>query len=202
VREPVGANRVLAGTAAVLAVFALVAGDPYPAALNFTGTDSQSLGMSIDGAQRVTAIQLAEWVRERRPGLRVLDLRAASDYEEFNLPRAEHTSLEQLGIAGFDSTATLVVYAGDTDTAQRGWLILRALGYSDVYFMEDGVGEWLSDIMNPTISPEAPESERAEFERVAELSRYFGGLPRVEAMSEDRSTREVLQRTIRRGCAF
>lgn len=197
-----GANRVLAGAAGALALLALVAGDPYRSATTSDSGIWPALGIEIDDTQRVSAIQLAEWVRGRRPGLRVLDLRTPSQYEEFNLPKAELTTLSQLGTSEFDSTATLVVYANDAEAAQRGWLILRALGYPNVYYMKDGIGEWLGDIMNPTISPDASEGERAAFEKLAELSRYFGGLPRIEAMSKDRSTDEVLRRTMRRSCAF
>jgi rhodanese-related sulfurtransferase len=200
--DPMGANRLLAGAAGALALLALVAGDPYPSATTANSGLSQSLGLEIDEAHRVSAIQLAEWVRERRPGLRVLDLRTPTQYEEFNLPKAELKSLSQLGTTEFDSTATLVVYGDDAEAAQRGWLILRALGYPNVYYMKDGIGEWLGDIMNPTISPDASEGERAAFEKLAELSRYFGGLPRIEAMSKDQSTDEVLRRTMRRSCAF
>jgi rhodanese-related sulfurtransferase len=200
--DPMGANRLLAGAAGALALLALVAGDPYPSATTANSGLSQSLGLEIDEAHRVSAIQLAEWVRERRPGLRVLDLRTPTQYEEFNLPKAELKSLSQLGTTEFDSTATLVVYGDDAEAAQRGWLILRALGYPNVYYMKDGIGEWLGDIMNPTISPDASEGERAAFEKLAELSRYFGGLPRIGAMSKDQSTDEVLRRTMRRSCAF
>jgi len=202
VSDPPGVNRILAGAAGALAVLALVAGDPYANAATANAEGSQTLGIEMDDAHRVTAIELAEWVRGRKAGLRVLDLRTPSEYEQFNLPKAELTSLSQLGITEFDSSATLVVYANDTEMAQRGWLILRALGYSNVYFMEDGIGEWLKDIMNPTISPDASQIERTAFEKLAELSRYFGGLPRIEAMSKDQSTDEVLQRTMRRSCAF
>lgn len=197
-----GANRVLAGAAGALALLALVAGDPYRSPTTSDSGISQALGIEIDDTHRVSAIQLAEWVRGRRPELRVLDLRTRSQYEEFNLPKAELTALSQLGTTEFDSTATLVVYANDAETAQRGWLILRALGYPNVYYMKDGIGEWLGDIMNPTVSPDASERERAAFEKLAELSRYFGGLPRIEAMSKDQSTDEVLRRTMRRSCAF
>ncbi len=200
--DRVGVNRFLAGAAGALAVLALIAGNPHPSATSSTADGETIPGMAIDDAYRITAVQLAEWLRERRPGIRVLDLRRESEYTQFSLPKAELTELAQLGVIGIDSAATIVVYAGEAETAKRAWVILRALGYEDVYFLEDGIGEWLADIMNPTVSPDASPSERADFDRLAELSRYFGGLPRVAAMSRDRSTEAVLQRTMRRGCAF
>jgi hypothetical protein len=93
-----------------------------------------------------------------------------------------------------------VLYGDEVSVARA----LRSLagGPGSVRYMVDGVGEWLSEIMNPVIAPDATPEERAAFDRVAELSRYFGGMPRVGSATDRGSPERLLERTQRRGCAF
>jgi hypothetical protein len=58
-------------------------------------------------------------------------------------------------------------------------VLLRAMGLREVYFLRGGLTEWLDDVMQPSMAEDATPADRAAFERVAEVSRYFGGRPRV-----------------------
>jgi hypothetical protein len=60
-------------------------------------------------------------------------------------------------------------------------VFVRALGHQQVYFLRGGLYEWLDDVMNPAIAATASDSARDEFERIAAISRYFGGVPRIGA---------------------
>jgi 3-mercaptopyruvate sulfurtransferase SseA len=97
------------------------------------------------------------------------------------------------------------VYADGGDLAARAWVVLRARGRADVRVLPDGVGDWLRDVLNPTITADAPAAAREQFAAQAALSRYFGGLPRVlrdGTAPDTASTAGLLRRTSRRGCAF
>jgi 3-mercaptopyruvate sulfurtransferase SseA len=56
-------------------------------------------------------------------------------------------------------------------------VLLRANGHRDVYFLRGGLLDWMEDVMSPTLPA---DTSRA---RVSALSRYFGGVPRVDAPS-------------------
>jgi hypothetical protein len=56
-----------------------------------------------------------------------------------------------------------------------------------VYFLRGGVREWLDEVMSPTLEPDAGPAARAAFQRVASLSRYFGGVPRIGGVAAARS---------------
>jgi len=85
-------------------------------------------------------------------------------------------------------------------------VVLKALGYDSVRVMPDGVREWLVDILNPTLPNDASPAARAAFQAQADLSRYFGGLPRIvpagAVVADSTSTAHLLRSTGRRGCAF
>lgn len=159
----------------VLAVFA---GSPYRA--QRAVVDVQRLATAVAHEDdHVTAIELAEWIRGRKAGLRVIDLRTESEFETYHVPRAERIDIESLASAPFRTTDTLVLISAGGAHAAQAWVLLQALGYRQVYFLRGGLQEWIDDVMNPTILASASPGAVAEFKRVGEISRYFGGVPRI-----------------------
>jgi rhodanese-related sulfurtransferase len=172
---------------------------------NRAGVFDRPLPALIQGHQ-LTALELAGWLRDRKPNLTILDVRPDSAaFADFHLPRALHISFDRLREVA-PGPGVVVVYADGSDLAARAWLVLRALGHDSVRVMPDGVGSWLADILNPRLPSDATPGARAAFAAQAELSRYFGGLPRVmtpgEAAGADTGTAAWLRTTARRGCAF
>jgi rhodanese-related sulfurtransferase len=137
-------RRVLAGVAALLGVMALF-GDRPRRAVN-----------------HVTAVELAEWIRDRKPGLRVIDLRTEAEFDEYHLPRAE-----RVASTPFKPSETIVLVGS------------QSLGGRDVYILRGGIQSWIDEVMNPTIASDASPAARAAFQRASSVSRYFGGVPRV-----------------------
>ena len=159
-----------------------------PGSVPESASGSASASGSIDVAElarvvadqedHVSAVELASWIRARRPGLRVIDVRSASEFRAFHLPGAEHVPLEALAHARFAADDTVVLYSEVGVHGAQAWVFLRALGHRRVFFLRDGLHEWLDDVMSPTLAADASPEARAEFAAVAELSRWFGGTPR------------------------
>ncbi|MFL5385282.1 MAG: rhodanese-like domain-containing protein [Longimicrobiaceae bacterium] len=180
--NPRRTHRLLAGAAAVLAIAALAAGDRPAAGARAGGirVDLVALARAVDAEEdHVTALELAAWIRDQKPGLRVVDVRGAEDFAEFHLPNAENLSLTEVARAPFRSDETVVLYSEGGTHAAQGWFFLRARGIGHVYFLRGGLYEWMTEVMNPTLAADATPAQRAEFARTAELSRYFGGVPRI-----------------------
>jgi len=193
-------NVALGGTAALLGSLAGVAA--------LTGSGRAALDQPLPvlaEADRLPVLELAGWLRSRRPNLTILDVRPDSAaFEAFHLPRARHVPLSVLSAVP-PETGTIVVYADGGDLAARAWLVLRTLGHDSVRVMPDGAGEWLREVLNPTLAADATPDARAAFADQAELARYFGGLPRILRPGERAESQEataVLERASRRGCAF
>jgi rhodanese-related sulfurtransferase len=127
----------------------------------------------------VTPLDLAEWIRSCKEGLRVVDVRSPGDGEDAALPTAERIDLRALMTTPFASTDTVVVYSDESTHAAQAWVLLRALGYRQVFFLRGGRAAWESEVLHPTLADDASDDAQAHFARASSLSRYFGGIPRA-----------------------
>lgn len=173
-----GIARVAAGVALVAGALAVFAGTPDRA--RSARVDVAELARAVEHEDdHVSALELAEWIRDRRPGLRVVDIRSSNDFEAFHVPTAERIPLGELTKTPFRRDETIVLYSEGGTHAAQGWFFLRALGHTRVYFLRGGLYEWLDEVVNPSMPATASDSARKAFSRVSDLSRYFGGAPRV-----------------------
>jgi rhodanese-related sulfurtransferase len=189
-------RRWLAGAAALAGALAPLAGSPYRRAVPDARTGAVPGAMSgevtathgsinvaelarvvADQEDHVTAVQLATWIRERRPRLRVIDVRSAPEFRAYHIPGAERIPLEDLAAARLSTDETIVLYSEAGAHGAQAWVFLRALGLRRVFFLRAGLHEWLDDVMSPTLAADAPADAQVAFDRVAELSRWFGGVP-------------------------
>ena len=200
--------RYLGGIAVVLGVLAAFAGSPRRQANARLDVDRLAQTVERDD-DNVTAVEIGDWIRTRRANLRIVDLRDSAEFEDYHIPTAERIALTSLTSTRFRNDETVVLYSGGDGRAAQGWVFLRAMGFTRVYFLKGGLYEWLDDVMNPAISPTASENERVEFQRVSEISRYFGGAPMVGERKSSRpsievksrgSVREAVSRIRGRGC--
>lgn len=195
-------HRALAAVAMLLAVSAA-----------FVGTSRRTTAGSVDVASlakqieheddHVTAIELAQWIKDRKPGLRVLDIRADSEFEAYHIPSAERVPLSDIAKLTPKGDETLVLYSEGGAHAAQGWVLLRSVGFTKVYFLRGGLLDWMDDIVSPTL-PELSGNAAADSARNTHgaLSRYFGGTPRVGAvpLPTPTSAASAVARVRRRGC--
>ncbi|MFL5562737.1 MAG: rhodanese-like domain-containing protein [Gemmatimonadaceae bacterium] len=180
-------NARVVGAAAVLVLALGAAFVRTPEAGNGSQASARALADEIEHeTDHVTALELAEWIRERRPGLRVIDVRADSEYAAYHIPTAERIPLTGLATARIDPRSTLVLYSEGGAHAAQGWVLLRTAGVRNVYFLRGGILDWMDDVMNPVTS--------------SDLTRYFGGTARTNAVPLPGGATQVVARMRRRSC--
>jgi hypothetical protein len=81
--------------ALVLGVAAPFVGNPYRTPRGTLDLDAVVRAID-DGSDHVTARQLAIWIRDRRRGLRVIDVRLAAAFADYAIPMAENVPVERL----------------------------------------------------------------------------------------------------------
>ena len=168
-------NRAHQALALLAAIFGLGAAvvDIRPAA------EASALAAEIDQERdHISAPELAERIMRNDPTLHVLDLRPRSEYEELHIPSASHATVGDLARAPLPRAATIVLYSEGGTHAAQAWVLLRMRGYRNVFFLREGIYEWIARVHEPRLAADSSPAERAEFERAAALSRFFGGVPR------------------------
>ena len=202
------AARTFGIAALSLGVAAPFAGNPYrttPGQIDVT----ELAGIVAREEDHVDAVELASWIRQRKPGLRVIDVRSAAEYQTYAIPGAENHPIATIGQSTFSDRDVLVLYSEGGAHAAQAWVFLRALGLYQVYFLRGGLQDWLDDVINPVLAEDATPQARQAFEANAELSRYFGGVPRIDdgnsaapgaSKTPASSVAATVARTRRRGC--
>lgn len=196
-------NRALAATAAVLALLALAAassGDPRAPGAG-PGVAELSAELAAGGPV-VDAVTLGRWIRDRRSGLAIVDVRDTRSFVQYAIPTATNLRLPALADS-LSPDSEIVLYDDGAGDAARAWLLLRRLGYPRVRILERGLLGWIDDVMEPVLPADTSEQER-RWDEVAGISRYFGGVPRVgtpeTATDGARSAGDAVQLLTRRGC--
>jgi rhodanese-related sulfurtransferase len=164
-------HRALAGVAAALALSAV--------ALDLRPIDAHSLAAEIEHERdHISALDLAQRIMDGDRALRIFDLRSPADFERMHIPSATPAKIDTLARERLPRDATIVLYSEGGAHAAQAWVLLRMRGHQRVFFLREGMFEWLARVMEPRLASDATPDERAEFTRAAEMSRFFGGSPR------------------------
>jgi rhodanese-related sulfurtransferase len=184
------APRALAVAAIVLGAAAPFAGSPYSPVRG--RIDVADLAATVEREDdHVTAMELAAWIRDRRPGLRVIDVRSPDEFSAYQIPSAENVPLGSFDRLRLQRGDIVVLYSAGGAHAAQAWVFVRSLGHREVFFLSGGLNEWINEVMTP--------------ERSTELTRYFGGVAQPgssnrNAARTDESTADAVKRLRRRGC--
>jgi rhodanese-related sulfurtransferase len=174
--------RNLGAGALLLGLAAPFAGSPYQKAAGQIDIDHLAR-LIASGEDHVEPLQLAGWIRDRKAGLRVIDVRSPAEFSDYAIPTAENIPIERLASVQFTSAETVVLYSEGGAHAGQAWVLLKAIGVSNVFFISGGLVDWYMDVMTPTLSADALPDEVRTFETTSELSRYFGGEPQTGSSS-------------------
>jgi rhodanese-related sulfurtransferase len=177
--------RGLGTAAAVLGALAFVVGAPVRSERAASvAMVSAATRDALDGApaeptvHHLSALQLAEWIRDGKPGLRVLDLRDAPAFERRHIPSAESFALTGLSTVLPRPDETVVVYSDDDLRDVQGVAWLVGLGHRRLHVVQGGMSAWMAEVIDPVVQGDSATS-------IAALSRYFGGVPRAATPSDD-----------------
>jgi len=125
-------------------------------------------------ADEISAADLAQWIRDRRPGLLVVDARTAEAFDRDRLPGAR--LIADIEADRLRSADTVVVYADARADApalyglSNGPRVLRLHG---------GMTAWNEEVIFPVLRADASARQQRDFATRAALSRYFGGSPHL-----------------------
>jgi len=125
----------------------------------------------------IGAPDLAARIMRGDATLRLFDLRTADAYQQFHIPTAVHAAPADLADVPLEPGTDVVLYGDDRRALTEGVRAMPAERRSRVRVLREGLSEWLGRVHEPRLAADATPEERAEFERAAAMSRFFGGMP-------------------------
>ena len=105
------------------------------------------------GSVYVQADELAHWIIDKEPGFDVADIRSEKDYKNYHIPGSIHVPFEQLGeedkLVLFDKSKTLILTSNGNTKAGQAWILLKQLGFEDIFILAGGINHWVKIFSTP-----------------------------------------------------
>jgi len=176
-------KRALAAAALLLGVVA-IAGNPYRGST--VRIDTQELATLVSSeVDHVTPRELADWIIQGRTDYRLIDLRAAQDFEGYHIPTAENVPVALLPQYGLGRDERIVLYSEGGIHSAQAWFLLKAQRYPGAYILLGGLEAWKDEVLYPVAPAAANPQQNAAFERAVQVARFFGGGPRAASAAAD-----------------
>ena len=170
-------NQTLALIAFILGALA-IAGNPYQGSVVQLNTKELATIVETE-VDHVTADQLADWIIQGDTEYRLIDLREEAAFAEYHIPTSENVPTSELLDYPLLRNEKIVLYSDGGIHSAQAWMLLRAQRFQGVYMLLGGLDSWTEEILFPALLADATPQQTAEFERVAHVSKFFGGTPRT-----------------------
>ena len=146
----------------------------------FVKLDARELALVVEKeVDHVKAPELAAWIIEGRSDYRLLDLRTAQEYATYHIPSAENVPLTGLVDYPLQRNEKIVLYSEGGIHSAQAWMLLRAQGYAAVYMVLGGLEAWKDEVLFPSLPADAGPQALAQFEKTAQVAKFFGGEARL-----------------------
>ncbi len=130
------------------------------------------------GDDRVSPVELAEWIVGAKPEVRLIDVRSAEDYEMYHIEGSINIPFTQLltrdGLARLSKLNKNALICGDGANAAKAWVVLRSKGY-EAYILDGGVKAWVDQILTPGDKTDDSYNGRQLAAKVQALREHFLG---------------------------
>jgi rhodanese-related sulfurtransferase len=180
-------NKKLALIAIVLAVTALIIGSPTNKT-NVTINPNELALMISKGADHIEVEELADWIIKGRMDYRLLDLRGEKSFNEYHIPTAENVPLADLMNYAIERNEKIILYSDGGIHSSQAWFLLKSKGFKSAYFIIGGLDEWKDKILFPSAPTDSTAEFLALFNKMKEVSKFFGGSPTEAASSSEKLT--------------
>jgi len=171
-------SQKLAAAAFVLGFIAFVIGNPNDS--NKLTVNAKELSLStLKDQDRINVLTLADWLIKEKGDFTLVDLRSEKEFNEYNIPTSVNIPIESLLNSDLLRNQKIIVYGNDDVTSAQAWFILKSSNFKAVYILNGGLNAWKNEILFPKLDVNATDAQKAEFEKIKQISSYFGGTPQI-----------------------
>ena len=177
-------NKKLGIAVLALGIIALFAGNPYGG--SFINVNEKELALStVNNSDKVSVNELADWIIKGKADFELVDLRLQEKFNEYAIPNAQCIPLVQLPESELLRNQKIIFYSDDDIAASQAWFILKSKGYKGVYILDGGLNAWKEKVLFPKAPVTATMDELTQFEKMKEVSKYFGGQAQTDSAVAD-----------------
>ena len=173
-------NKKLALIGIALGVIVLFAGDPYGGTTIKVNEKSIALS-TVDNSDKVSVTELADWIIKDKSDFELVDLRSEEKYNEYTIPGSQCIPLPQISSSDLLRNQKIILFSDDDVAASQAWFILKSKNYKGVYILDGGLNAWKEKILFPKAPVNASKDELAEFEKMKEVAKFFGGQAQTDS---------------------
>jgi rhodanese-related sulfurtransferase len=167
-------NNKLGLVALVFGIIALFAGNPYGG--SFINVNEKELALStVNNSDKISVTDLADWIIQGKQDFELVDLRPQEKYNEYAIPKAQYIPVVQVPEADLLRNQKIIFYSDDDVAASQAWFMLKSKGYKGVYILDGGLNAWKEKVLFPKAPINGNKEELAQFEKMKEVSKFFGG---------------------------
>ncbi|MGD8306750.1 MAG: rhodanese-like domain-containing protein [Ignavibacteria bacterium] len=164
--------------AIILGFIAIFAASPYDRTSTRINIKSIALS-SIEKENIITPEILADWIIQAKLDYRLIDLRIPEKYNNYNIPGSENVPVYEILNADFSRNEKFLLYSDDEKLSAQAWFLLKADNHKNVYLLKGGMEGWKTNVLFPSLISEATPEQIQSFEKMKQVSKYFGGQPQI-----------------------
>lgn len=101
----------------------------------------------------VQADELAHWIIDKNPAYQLVDIRSDKDYANYHIPNNIHIPFSKLqsdeAAGQLDGEKMIVLASNGNTRAGQAWILLKQMGYEEVYILAGGLNNWVHVFNNP-----------------------------------------------------
>ena len=153
-------NKILAAIALLLALFSLLAGNPF--------SEKPSL---------INPEQLADSLISKKQNLLIIDLREKKDFDDYHIPSAINIDPVQINTNIFGKKKMIVFYSGRDNISKTIHYKFKKAGFNNIYFFNGGIDDWMNRVIFPVLPEVSTKEEENELRKIESRSMFFGGQP-------------------------
>jgi len=184
-------NKKLALIAFILGLAAIFAGNPYKGT-SFS-IDAKELALIVEKeVDHIDVEELADWIIQGKADYRLIDLRSEKEFNEYHIPTAENIQLSGINDYPIFRNEKIILYSQGGIHSAQAWMLLKAKGFKAVYMLRGGLEEWSDKILFPRLAQNATPEQKTEFDKIKEVSKFFGGSPQVGGTAEEVSSKKPM----------
>jgi rhodanese-related sulfurtransferase len=188
------APKKLALAAVILGIVAFIIGNPDNK--NVINVNAKEMALStIKGQDKVDAMTLADWLIKEKADFTLVDLRNEKEYSEYNIPNSINIKMEDLLTSDLMRNQKILLYGDDDVTSAQAWFLLKSSNYKAVYILHGGMNVWKNEILFPKLAADTTPEQAAAFEKVKQVSAYFGGTPQLAVAEKTTSAAPTIKPT-------